>query len=225
MKAIRLRTEYLFDPIGIDIQEPRLMWNCECGLKQTAYQIIAENWDSGRVESDSMPVVYPKELKSRERVTWRVRLWDENGESGDWAEGFFEMGLLTTSDWHAKWITGDYRPKKYTRCPVDCFKKEFSAKGEIVKARLYATARGIYDVTVNGHRLENFILVPGITDTDENLRGLSRLAGSSPVELLEYNPLAGAKYEGVGRKYSLGKGRSRSAEEAAAVFEEPVIRR
>ncbi|MBP5274335.1 MAG: radical SAM protein, partial [Abditibacteriota bacterium] len=68
-------------------------------------------------------------------------------------------------------------------------------------------------------------LVPGITDTDENLRGLSRLAGSSPVELLEYNTLAGAKYEGVGRKYSLGKGRSRSAEEAAAFFEEPVIRR
>ena len=44
MKAIRLRTEYLDAPIGIDIQKPRLFWNCEGGLKQTAYEIQA--WDS-----------------------------------------------------------------------------------------------------------------------------------------------------------------------------------
>ena len=28
MKAINLRTEYLINPIGIDIQNPRLFWNC-----------------------------------------------------------------------------------------------------------------------------------------------------------------------------------------------------
>ena len=40
MKAINLRTEYLKDPIGIDILNPRLMWNCEGGVTQTAYQIV-----------------------------------------------------------------------------------------------------------------------------------------------------------------------------------------
>lgn len=60
MKAIRLRTEYLKDPMGIDIDRPRLFWNCEGGVAQTAYQIIATDdsgktlWDSGRVESSSM---------------------------------------------------------------------------------------------------------------------------------------------------------------------------
>ena len=29
MNAIRLKTEHLFDPLGIDIEHPRLMWNCE----------------------------------------------------------------------------------------------------------------------------------------------------------------------------------------------------
>ena len=38
MKAIRLRTEYLKDPLGIDIQKPMLFWNCEGGKKQTSYQ-------------------------------------------------------------------------------------------------------------------------------------------------------------------------------------------
>ena len=78
MQAIRLRTEYLKNPIGIDIIHPRLMWNCEGGITQTAYQIVSENWDSGKVESGSMQAVYPKELHSRERVNWRIRLWDEN---------------------------------------------------------------------------------------------------------------------------------------------------
>ena len=59
MKAVRLRTEFLFEPIGIDILCPRLSWNCEGGSKQTAYQIIAKIngktvWNSGKVESSAM---------------------------------------------------------------------------------------------------------------------------------------------------------------------------
>ena len=93
MRAIRLRCEYLSDPVGIDLQKPRLTWNCEGGVTQTAYQIVSENWDSGRVESASMQAVYPAPLRERERVNWRVRLWDENGEAGEWSEAFFEMGI------------------------------------------------------------------------------------------------------------------------------------
>ena len=57
MKAIRLRTEYLTNPIGIDFVKPRLGWNCEGGKTQTAYQIFATSdvgtllWDSGKVSS------------------------------------------------------------------------------------------------------------------------------------------------------------------------------
>ena len=54
MKAVRLKTEYLNNPIGIDIQHPRIFWNCEGGVKQTAYRIVTEKWDSGKVESAGM---------------------------------------------------------------------------------------------------------------------------------------------------------------------------
>ena len=59
MNAINLKCEYLMNPIGIDIQKPHLMWNCENGIKQTAYQIIAKSdnkivWDSGKVISSSI---------------------------------------------------------------------------------------------------------------------------------------------------------------------------
>ena len=170
MRAIRLRTEYLKNPQGIDIRRPRLMWNCEGGNKQTAYQIIAGDWDSGRVESDAMKAVYPEELHSREHVTWRVRLWDETGEPGDWTESFFEMGLLDASDWHAKWITGHYTVDKEKRYPVDCFRKTFPIKRPVVSARLYITACGLYEAKLNGKKVGDFCFAPGYTDYNKRVQ-------------------------------------------------------
>lgn len=171
MKAINLRTEYLNNPIGIGIRKPRFFWNCVDGVKQTAYRIVCccdeeTIWDSGCIESSSMTHVRyaGRELKSRDKILWSVQLWDENKVPGEAVESCFEIGLLDKSDWQAKWITGDYRPKKNARYPVDCFKKEFRAERKIAKARLYATGRGIYDVTINKTRLENFIFAPGMTD-------------------------------------------------------------
>jgi len=48
-------------------------------------------------------------------------------------------------------------------------------------------------------------LIPGITDTDENLAAIARFAGDAPVELLPYNTMAGAKYPSVGRGFGLGE--------------------
>ncbi len=160
MKAIRLRTEYLENPLGIDICHPRLQWICEGGQRQTAYQIVTEKWDSGKISSSSMHADYPKELSDRERVNWKIRLWDENDEPGDWSEAFFETGI---SEWNAKWITGNYAPKKKERYPVDCFRKAFSAES-VKQARLYISACGEYEARINGARVGNFILAPGSTD-------------------------------------------------------------
>ena len=171
MKAIHLQTEYLTEPLGLGIAKPRFYWNCKGGVKQTAYQIVAARgnevvWDSGKVESSAMTHIQyaGAPLHSRDRVEWSVTLWDENGKPGEAAESWFELGLLQPSDWTAKWITGDYKPKKNVRYPVDCFLREFSLKKPVKRARLYASARGVYDATLNGYRSEDFILAPGMTD-------------------------------------------------------------
>lgn len=52
-------------------------------------------------------------------------------------------------------------------------------------------------------------LIPGITDTEENLLQISKIAGDCPVELLRYNPLAGAKYPMLGLEYRLGSEKNR----------------
>lgn len=171
MKAINLKCEYLKDPLGIDIANPRLFWNCEGGITQTAYQIVAKGedggllWDSGKTASSQMTGIrYPLNLVSRQRVIWQVRLWDENGQAGEWSEpAYFELAFLKSNDWKAQWITGNYKVNKNKRYPVDCFKKEFAARGKVKRARLYMTACGIYSVSLNGQPVA-MPLAPGITD-------------------------------------------------------------
>lgn len=46
-------------------------------------------------------------------------------------------------------------------------------------------------------------LIPGITDTAENLRAIAEIAGDSEVELLEYNAFAPSKYHMVNMEYPL----------------------
>ena len=175
MKAINLKCEYLVNPIGIDIQNPRLMWNCEGGIKQTAFHIIAKKdekivWDSGKVNSSSMYAEYPHKLKSRERVEWTVTLWDENNREDEPSEtAYFETGLLSASDFTAKWISGNYRVNKKKRYPVDCFKKQFAVQN-VAKARLYITACGLYEAKINGQRVGNFVLAPGHTDYTKRIQ-------------------------------------------------------
>lgn len=186
MKAINLKTEYLINPIGIDIRHPRLFWNCEGGTKQTAYRIVAKTdeqivWDSGKITSESMHADYPNYLASRQRVEWSVTLWDETDSDGEPSEtAFFETGLLSAGDFAAKWISGNYRVNPKRRYPVDCFKKEFSAHN-VAKARLYITACGLYEALVNGKHVGNFVLAPGHTDYTKRIQ----LQTYDVTELLE----------------------------------------
>ena len=171
MRAVHLQTEYLTEPIGLGNIHPRLFWRCEGGVTQTAYQIQASIdgetvWDSGKVESAStthIPYKGPM-LRSRDRVEWKVCLWDENDELGEWSESFFEMGLLHADDWQAKWISGDYKPKKNTRYPVDHFRREVECRKPVGKARLYMSACGLYRAKIDGRDVTDAVFLPGSTD-------------------------------------------------------------
>lgn len=174
MKAINLKTEYLINPIGIDIQNPRLTWTCEGGKTQSAYRIVAVTdgkpvWDSGKVLSAEMHADYQPKLVSRQRVEWSVTLWDENDKEDETASAFFEMGLLSAEDFTAEWITGNYKVNKKKRYPVDCFKKSFNAIC-VQRARLYITACGLYEAKLNGKKVGDFCLAPGHTDYGKRMQ-------------------------------------------------------
>lgn len=164
MRAVCLKTASLTDPLGIDLQHPLLSWNDEGGIRQTAFQIVTEKWDSGKVKSSSMHAEYPLPLRSREQVEWKVRVWDENDTPGSWSTACFETGFLEPEDWQASWISGDYKARKKRRYPADCFRKRFFLEKPVCTARLYITACGLYEARLAGKKIGEFCLAPGYTD-------------------------------------------------------------
>ena len=86
-----LMTEYLNDPLGVDIPNPRFTWKLSSGsrgIRQEAYQVTvssskrvlknqADIWDSGRILSDrSVNIEYEGvPLESNRVYYWRICIW------------------------------------------------------------------------------------------------------------------------------------------------------
>ncbi len=66
-------------------------------------------------------------------------------------------------------------------------------------------------------------LIPNITDAEKNLSEISRFVGSHKIELMPYNPLAGAKYRMVGMDFAFEEHIGREAAECARFFENAVV--
>lgn len=174
MKAVHLKTEFMENLIGIDIARPYLSWICQDGKRQSAYEIEAISgknsvWKSGKVYTSQMHAIYGNHLKSRQNVTWRVRLWDEKEEAGEWSEpAMFEMGLLKEEDFQAKWINPELECNPEVHKPASYLKTSFDAD-KVSEARLYITCHGLYDAYLNGERVGSFVLAPGTSSYDKSL--------------------------------------------------------
>ncbi len=169
IQATWIRIDHLDAPMGFGSRTPLITWNVEGAKKQSARQICLYEgdqllWDSGKDGSDAMQMrITDCIFSSRQEISCRIRLWDEEDCAGDWCGTRWEMGLLLPSDWKADWITGNYRARKQKRYPVDCFRKSFFVKN-VKKARLYLTACGLYEAELNGKRVGRFVMAPGVTD-------------------------------------------------------------
>ncbi len=175
----RLRAEHLSEAMGLAVREPRLSWTPPSGTNaQTAYRITASNgWDTGKVKSAACSTPYSgPALDSRSSFDWRVRTWN-TGEDGtettaDWSEPMtVELGLLHASDWSAEWIGPD-EPEVQAPGgrPGYALTKTFTLPAAPEKARIYATAHGIYELFINGRRVGDQQLTPGSTSYNTTLQ-------------------------------------------------------
>ncbi|MCC8130102.1 MAG: glycoside hydrolase family 78 protein [Clostridiales bacterium] len=104
--------------------------------------------------------VYPAELT----VT------ASNGEKAA-AALTFETGRLGTP-WKGEWISDpgySFTEKSVSPIPMT-FRKTFQAKGKIASAKIYATAMGIYELTINGEKVGDQYFAPGFTSYKTHLQ-------------------------------------------------------
>lgn len=171
MKAINIKIDHLKDPLGLQNRSPRITWNCEDGIRQTAYSYKVEvndtvRLESGKIEKSDMELITPILFKDRDRVRITLTLWDENDVKGPENSCSFEMGI---SEWKAKWIDPEQDPDKKVRQPASYLKKEFNVRKK-GRARLYITAHGLYEAHINGKRVGDFVLAPGTDDYNKRLQ-------------------------------------------------------
>ncbi|MBN2213842.1 MAG: family 78 glycoside hydrolase catalytic domain [Bacteroidales bacterium] len=186
--VVNLRTEYKTNPVGIDEMHPGLSWEVvsdERSVMQTAYQIWASlspdglksdkslYWNTGKKLSEqSVHIPYAgTELKSGQRIWWKVKIWDNKGRESDWSEpAFWEMGLLNESDWKASWIEPDIQEDVSVSTPCPFLRKEFRLKKNIRQARIYVTCHGLYQLNLNGEKVGDQLFTPGWTSYHKRLQ-------------------------------------------------------
>jgi alpha-L-rhamnosidase len=186
--VVGLRTEYMQDPLGIDVRKPRLFWRLqsdERGVVQSAYQVRVWRgdarapsprglvWDSGRVTSaDSVHREYGgPPLSSRQRYSWQVRVWDGAGTASEWSTpAHWEMGLLEPTDWEASWIEPQLPDDTGSTRPSPLLRRELSLAGPVARARVYVTSHGLYEMELNGRRVGDLLFTPGWTSYNKRLQ-------------------------------------------------------
>ncbi|KAK4096664.1 glycoside hydrolase family 78 protein [Parathielavia hyrcaniae] len=176
---------------GVHETKPRLSWkltNAPSGFRQHGYEVElsvqhtpAETTAVSTVKHTSALCTlvswpFDEPLQSRQRVSVRVRVWDEQAKVTDWSEpARLEVGLLNrATDWTAQLITAPWAPSTSTSGPQpeQLFRKPFSVDSEasIDRARLYITAQGVYEAEINGGRIGDHFLAPGWTAYDGRLQ-------------------------------------------------------
>jgi alpha-L-rhamnosidase len=180
----RLRAEHLDRSLGLAERSPRLSWRLPDGAhRQQAYQLRVDPADavddSAGDNADALPwvvtdahvlVAWPAApLASRERRVCQVRVRTDLGESG-WSDPIDVEAGLDIGDWSASWIAPveDPRPEPGRR-PGYLLRTRVEVADDAVRARVYATAHGVYELFVNGTRVGDAELAPGYTSYRANL--------------------------------------------------------
>lgn len=185
-----LRCEYKENPVT-DVNAPRLSWELtsqERNQVQTAYQILvasspdkltpekADLWNSGKQKGRATSQIdyAGKPLSSRKIYYWKVKSWDKNDAAGEWGPtAKWEMGLLNKKEWKADWVGLDLdhmgKGKVYHLPPAPYLRKEIAVKKAVKKARLYVTALGVYEFSINGKKISTDFLTPGWSDYDKRV--------------------------------------------------------
>lgn len=163
---IRLRTEYLENPIGLDCHTPRFTW--EYAGEEANFRCSRHEIRIGTRPDRLEPYQAGMKLEPHTRYYWNVTVWDGEGRPCAPSEtATFETSKLSSSDWSARWIT-DRQDKELEPSPL--FRKSFDlGERQVKEARLYVASAGYHELFINGQRVGENYLDPGYTHFDKRI--------------------------------------------------------
>lgn len=171
--------EHLREALGVGTPAPRVSWRTQAppDWRQRSYELQVRREGhpdkTVAVGSESQILVpWPTSpLRSRERASVRVRVTGRDGTRSDWSPwGTVEAGLLSPDDWRARPVQAPWEEDPRGGRRPYLVRKEFTLGREITRARLYATAHGVFEAEINGRRVGDDVLSPGWTVYHARLR-------------------------------------------------------
>ncbi|WP_326627856.1 glycoside hydrolase family 78 protein [Nonomuraea fuscirosea] len=157
-------------------------------------------WDSGWIDGQDVSADYGgAPLTSFARYAWRVEVRAADGTTRA-AESWFGTGVLHADEWAAAWIghdpeteppfeppTDDREPRTVRTAHLPAprhFRREVRLR-PATAIRIACTARGLYELRVNGHRVGDGELTPGWTEYHRRVPyqvyDVTDLAGEGPL--------------------------------------------
>lgn len=171
-----LKCEYLINPIGIDVQHPRLSWQLPpsenrplrfritVGADSIAVGKGIGQWRKEITANQAQLVDYSgASLKPFTKYYWTVSVLYAPGKWSSSTTASFETGMMDPRNWRGAWI-GDTRDIHLKPAPL--FRKEFALERKVVKARAYIACAGLYELTLNNKRVGDHRLDPMYTRFD-----------------------------------------------------------
>lgn len=174
MTVKNLKTLHMTRPLGIDVN-PYFSWmleSAEPNTCQKSYHLTVTDesgslcMDTG-IQEDDKSTYHPYQgapLKSRTRYSLNVTVTDNHGGQAS-ASSWFETALLSEEDWSADWAKSPLKTKKRKpgfgkQSPATMFRQNFGLREKPIKARLYVTCHGTYQLYVNGTRPDERYFAP-----------------------------------------------------------------
>lgn len=163
----RLTVEHLTDGCVTDSLNPRIGFavsSDRAGAMLADTELTVGDWSTHVTQDDQAGTAY-KGPALLPFTTYNVKLTaaDDAGQTAQ-AKTTFETGRMATP-WKGRWISDaayKFTEQKVSPVPM-VFRKTIETAKPIARARLYATAMGIYEVELNGKKLGDSYFAPGFT--------------------------------------------------------------